>query len=147
MMMNGLRIVLLLLALLCAAQITLTAVMTCREDRETLQNKLHSPRPRNLAEAADRIIGPFRTHLKGQASVGYLSSHPLTDQPASDRSFSAVQYALAPTLVLTKRGLSWVVARFDSQSDLNQALADGAYEIMLNPQPGIALLRRRDASP
>jgi hypothetical protein len=143
---------LLFLSILLAGWLALESYNACRLQQAGLKQRLAQTSGTEPVSVADQFWNPVRRLLANAPVVGFVSSRPARWQPGDmvtyddhndGLAFTRLQYALAPSVVVPGTDAPWVVARFDTQEELNRFLAAGQYSLLTNPAPGRALLKVR----
>lgn len=98
--------------------------------------------PYRVAEG-DARFGTLRPFLKNERIVGWLASRAIGASEADEVAHSQARYAIVPTLLAGDTDRDVVVACFDTDAELDAAIANGAYEVLGRPSPGLAVLKRR----
>lgn len=98
--------------------------------------------PYRVAEG-DARFGALRPYLVGVKKAGWLAPRVVGATEADEVAHSQARYAIVPTLLVSDADREVLVACFDSDAELDTAIAEGAYEVLGRPSPGLAVLKRR----
>ena len=119
--------------------------------REVFFHLIHEPRSDPAVVRIGQQYESLRPLIAGRARIGYLSDEPLDTDPTlprthggADMDYAHAQYVLAPTILdYRDRGAGEVLAVFRDGSALAAHISASRYEVLSQPAPNIALLRRR----
>ncbi|MEK6643065.1 MAG: hypothetical protein AABZ08_04095 [Planctomycetota bacterium] len=128
-------------ALVLATVITLTGAWLSANQMLTLQNSDASGDPYRAAEG-DARFATLRPYLKDVRVAGWMASRAIGASEADEVAHSQARYAIVPTLLTSHGDHDTIVTCFDTDAELDAAMARDHLELIGKTSPGVAVVRR-----